>query len=239
MKIIYIYHSCYLIEADNCSILIDFYKDTISARKGYIYDTLLKSEGVLYILISHSHLDHFNRDILEWRKKKKNIKYLFSSDILESHLVSEADGCILSEGEIYIDNTIKIQAYGSTDIGISFLIEIDKKRIFHAGDFNIWQKIKNSTVEEIKIAEDQFLYILDNLVSVIGKLDVAMFPLDPRVGIDCFRGARHFLEKIETIYFLPMHFADWFEAITLFQEIASKYETVYCAWEKRGDYIII
>ena len=33
---------------------------------------------------------------------------------------------------------VKIKAFGSTDIGISFLVSVDGVDIFHAGDLNWW-----------------------------------------------------------------------------------------------------
>ena len=37
------------------------------------------------------------------------------------------------------------------------------------------------------------------------RIDLAMLPLDPRLGEDGFRGPRHFLELADIARFLPMH----------------------------------
>jgi hypothetical protein len=37
------------------------------------------------------------------------------------------------------------------------------------------------------------------------RIDLAMLPLDPRLGEDGFRGPRHFLETADISRFLPMH----------------------------------
>ena len=37
------------------------------------------------------------------------------------------------------------------------------------------------------------------------KIDLAMLPLDPRLGEDGFRGPRYFLELADIRRFLPMH----------------------------------
>ena len=37
------------------------------------------------------------------------------------------------------------------------------------------------------------------------KIDLAMLPLDPRLGEDGFRGPRYFLELADLRRFLPMH----------------------------------
>ena len=48
---------------------------------------------------------------------------------------------------------LRIQAFGSTDVGISFLIHLQGKSIFHAGDLNNWHWSEESTEQEIRKAE--------------------------------------------------------------------------------------
>ncbi len=72
MIITYIFHSCYLIEFDQFSVLFDFYKDVPREEgKSWVRDYLLSKEQDLYVLCSHSHSDHFNPEILTWKKKEK------------------------------------------------------------------------------------------------------------------------------------------------------------------------
>ena len=60
MRLTYIYHSGFAIEADEFAILIDYYKDTgRSPEKGFVHEKLLNRAGTLYVLSSHFHPDHF------------------------------------------------------------------------------------------------------------------------------------------------------------------------------------
>ena len=60
MRLVYIYHSGFALEADGFSILIDYFKDSDpDPAKGYVRSELLKRAGTLYILASHFHPDHF------------------------------------------------------------------------------------------------------------------------------------------------------------------------------------
>ena len=78
MRLTYIYHSGFAIEADEFAILIDYYKDTgRSPEKGFVHEKLLNRAGTLYILSSHFHPDHFNPEVLRWKTYKKDIVYLF------------------------------------------------------------------------------------------------------------------------------------------------------------------
>ena len=70
MKLDYIYHSGFAIEADGVTVIIDYYKDSSEEvfNKGIVHDYLLEKPGVLYVLCSHFHPDHFNREVLSWKK---------------------------------------------------------------------------------------------------------------------------------------------------------------------------
>lgn len=82
MKLTYIYHSGFAIEGDGFTIIIDYYKDSDDNKsKGIVYSELLKREGKLYVLSTHSHHDHFNREILKWQQERPDIIYIFSKDI--------------------------------------------------------------------------------------------------------------------------------------------------------------
>ena len=73
---------------------------------------------------------------------------------------------------------------------------------------NNWHWKDESTPEEVAEAEKNYLKELDDLVKVTDKLDVAMFPVDPRIGTDFMRGAQQFVDCIKTNIFVPMHFWD-------------------------------
>src|SRR5690554_7402041 len=102
MTITYIFHSCYLIEFNEFSVLIDFYKDAKREDgSNWITDYLLSKEEDLYILCTHSHADHFNPEILNWKKRKKNVRYIFSDELLESGMVQEQDAVFLRKEETF------------------------------------------------------------------------------------------------------------------------------------------
>ena len=145
---------------------------------------LLKRAGTLYILASHFHPDHFNPEVLKWKEQKPDIKYIFSKDILKRRRAKADDAIYLKKGDAYQDELLTIKAFGSTDVGISFLIETEGRRIFHAGD----------------------LKELDIIAKETSVMDLVMFPVDPRLGTDFMRGAQQFIDRIKTSVFVPMHF---------------------------------
>ena len=198
MRLTYIYHSGFAIEADGYAILIDYFKDTgKTPGTGFVHDELLHRPGTLYILSSHFHPDHFNPEVLEWKKIKKDIKYIFSKDILKRRRAKPEDALYLKKGDVFEDENIRIRAFGSTDVGISFLIDSEGKKLFHAGDLNNWHWKDESTPAEVGKAEGDYLHELNTL---------AMFPVDPRIGTDFMRGAQQFVDRIKTDVLVPMHF---------------------------------
>ena len=207
MRLVYIYHSGFALEADGFSILIDYFKDSDpDPDKGYVRSELLKRAGTLYILASHFHPDHFHPEVLKWKEQKPDIKYIFSKDILKRRRAKADDAIYLKKGDAYQDELLTIKAFGSTDVGISFLIETEGRRIFHAGDLNNWHWKDESTPQEVAEAEGNYLKELDIIAKETSVMDLVMFPVDPRLGTDFMRGAQQFIDRIKTSVFVPMHF---------------------------------
>lgn len=236
MRLMYIYHSGYVIEADGYAIVFDYFKDTGDApRSGYIHETLLKREGPLYVFASHFHPDHFNPDILLWKQQKEDIRFIFSQDILDNKKAKANDAVYVDKGDLYQDELLTVRVFGSTDVGVSFLVDTAGKRLFHAGDLNNWHWKDESTPQEAIVAENNFLHELDDIAKEAPLLDVAMFPVDPRLGSDYARGAEQFIAKIETTVFAPMHFAEWYDKLTPFEAYAEARGVRFAAWTAKGE----
>mgnify|MGYP001003482730 CR=1 FL=1 len=240
MRLTYIYHSCYLLEAEKCNLIFDFYKDSgDKPGSGIIHDRILADEKPLYVFSSHFHPDHFNREILQWKNRKKGIIYLFSTDIVENHKAAENDATYLAKGDEYKDDLLQVTAFGSTDVGISFLIEIEGKRFFHAGDLNNWHWKDESNAEEIAEAEAFYERELNDVVNGVQDLDVAMFPIDPRLGSDFMRGAIQFISRIPVKLIAPMHFGEAYDKIAAFDSYAKEANCLYMLLNKKGQTINI
>lgn len=232
MKLIYIYHSGFVLEGKDFSILIDYYKDT---PDNFVRDKFLNRPGRIYILASHSHPDHFNPVIATWKKQRPDIRYIFSGDIRDELKACFHDAIFLKKGEEWNDDLIKIKAFGSTDIGISFLIDIENKRIFHAGDLNNWHWQEESSPEEVLEAEKRYLDELETLAQYSSYADLALFPVDPRLGNDYMRGARQFVDRIHTTCFAPMHFWEKYEKANAFRTYVENREEKFITLHQPGD----
>ena len=236
MKLIYIYHSCFALVGESFIVIFDYYKD--SARRplvGVVHDELLKRPGKLYVLSSHSHTDHFNPEVLEWKKMHTDIQYVFSKDILENGEARLNDACYLSQGETWADGVLEVEAFGSTDLGISFFLRLDGKLIFHAGDLNNWHWKEESTEEEVREAENAYLAELEILARRTDRVDLVMFPVDPRLGQEYMLGAKQFVDRFRVGMFVPMHFDEGYARANAFREYAESRGVRFVELTYRGE----
>ena len=100
MKLTYIYHSCFALETDNLTIIFDYFKDSGETPSGgQVNDYMLTCPGKLYVLSSHSHYDHFNKEILKWKLRRPDIQYILSKDILDCKKAHAEDAVFIDKGE--------------------------------------------------------------------------------------------------------------------------------------------
>ena len=137
------------------------------------------------------------------------------------------------------DGVLRVKAFGSTDVGVSFLVEMEGERIFHAGDLNNWHWKDESTAEEARAANLAFLRELDVLSRQAGSVDVACFPVDPRLGADYALGARQFVDKVRPRVFVPMHFWGDYGKANAFQAYAEMRGCRFWALHRPGERVEI
>lgn len=215
MKLTYLFHSGFLLETEQCFVIFDYFFDPSKT-----INKILKSDKPLYVLASHFHDDHFNPKILRWRKEKNNITYILSKDIYRQRKATKEDADIwLAKGGEWSNEHMHVWAAGSNDSGVSWIVETEGKRIFHAGDLNNWYarllnenparcNFLNDVGERVDPVYEEKRYIgeLKDIEKIATSFDVVMFPIDARIGNGYTKGARQFLERFEVGLFVPMHF---------------------------------
>lgn len=195
VKINYLYHSGFLIETDKSLLIFDYYQ-------GMVASLIKESPKNIFVFCSHSHSDHFNPVIFEWQKERPDIQYILSRDISVPQTIENIN--FLSPYEKLKIGGLTIKAYNSTDIGVSFLVQDQGIRFFHAGDLNWWYW--NDTLEGMAKAEKDFK---DEIQRIKGEdIDIAFFPIDPRLEQNYSAGAEYFIQALTPRVFIPMHFAD-------------------------------
>lgn len=208
-------------EADRCVLIFDYWMDPSNVMHRFINHPVNKHT---YVFASHFHEDHFTGEIFKWKGNRlfADCKYILSKDILKHRRAQKTEADIwISKGDTWKDSNITVIATGSNDSGISWIIEIEDKRIFHAGDLCNWYARflsgntpdKNVYSEEFgkyvnPIAEEKrFLGELKDIRKTTDSFDLVMFPVDNRIGNGYTLGARQFIERFKVGIFVPMHFA--------------------------------
>ena len=235
MNLTYIFHSGYMLEAKNCILIFDFWKD---AANKVVQHKLAETHKRVYFLASHFHQDHFNPEILSMQVPKGEKKIILSCDIYRRRRADKQDAtAFLRKGESYTDDFLSIHAFGSTDSGVSFLVELEGINLFHAGDLNNWHWESESTEQEVRKMEGDFKAILNEIKIKHPRTDLTLFPVDPRLGNDFYRGARQWLETIPTRFFAPMHFEPAYAEAMTFGPQAESLGTKFLAIHHQGEQI--
>ena len=159
----------------------------------------------------------------------------------------------LAKGGTWRDERIAVWALGSTDSGVSWIVETEGRRIFHAGDLNNWyakflpdavpgQKMYSFEMEEVfdPIAhEKQYLGELKDIRKIADGFDVVVFPIDGRIGNGYTLGGRQFIERFKVGLFVPMHFTTGFESAWRFKEFTDEKDIPFWAISREGETIEI
>lgn len=235
IKLTYIFHSCFMLETEQCVLIFDYWKDS---PEGDVKKMLEHTGKRVYFMASHFHEDHFNPEIIAMNVPNGDKRIILSRDIIRRHRAKETDAdVIMRKGDVYNDEYIKIKAFGSTDAGVSFMLETDGKKIFHAGDLNNWHWEDESTPQEVKKMEGDFKAVLRDIKAEYPTVDMAMFPVDPRLGTDFARGARQWPQTIKTTYLAPMHFPPAREKAMTFGKEAEMCGTKFLYIRHEGELI--
>ena len=203
MRVTFLAHSGFFLELETASLLFDWWKGDLPP---------LPADRPLLVFASHRHEDHFNPAIFSLAEGGRDVRFLLGKDIRLTernrarwNLSDDAAARYLALGggeTVSPIPGVTVETLPSTDEGVAFLVSLEGKTIFHAGDLNWWHwegedKAWNRNME---INFKRYCEPLRGR-----HIDLAMFPIDPRLGEDGFRGARYFLELTDTACLLPMH----------------------------------
>ena len=154
MKITYLDHSGFAVEYKKYVLIFDWYKGKLPE---------FDSEKEIYVFSSHSHYDHFDRKIFELENIYPNVRYVLSADITEKPVPSKV-WFVIADKEYRIGN-LKVQTLHSTDAGVAFLVYVDDRIIYHAGDLNWWHWEEESEYynEQMRMDYQKEIHKLKNI----------------------------------------------------------------------------
>ena len=219
IRLTYIFHSGFVVETAAGILVFDYWLDLAN-----VLPKCLSRRGGrhVYVFASHFHKDHFTKDIFGWKQSLgSGVTYILSKDILKHRRADKGEADVwLAKGGTWADENIQVTATGSNDSGVSWIVETEGKRIFHAGDLCNWyarfladgNKYRQPYSEELgedidPVAEEKrFLGELKDIQKIAKGFELVMFPVDGRIGNGYTLGARQFIERFQVGMFVPMHF---------------------------------
>ena len=191
IKVTYLGHSGFLAELEDVCLLFDYYKGELPE---------LDPDKKMAVFVSHSHYDHYRKDIFRLRDKFGQIRFILSDDVPAAE---EEDVIFVRPNECREVLGLDITTLRSNDEGVAFLVKYKNRTIYHAGDLNWWHwegepdayntKMRRSYQSEINKLQKE-------------KIDVAFVPVDPRLGEQYCLGLDCFMKRTETAKVFPMHF---------------------------------
>ena len=203
MRVTFLAHSGFLIELSQVNLLFDWWKGDLPP---------FPAEKPLLVFVSHGHEDHFNPQIFALDDGARDVRFLLGKGI---HLgrgsmarwgVSEATArkCRLVRGGDDFEPIpgVRVEALRSTDAGVAYLVKVEGKTLYHAGDLNWWHWEGETKADNGTMAAN-FKAFTEPLRG--RRIDLAMVPLDGRQKEAEDWGLLYLLRLADLRAVLPMH----------------------------------
>lgn len=214
MIVAYLDHSGFHLELDTCCLLFDYHTGDIPV-----------SDKPLYVFVSHSHFDHFNPSIV----------HLDATFIVHDKVDMQGTNIhYVQPQKQYNVNDLFIQTLYSTDEGVAFLVQVEDKTIYHAGDLHLWHWEGEENWDN-DVQEKKYKQYLQPLLPY--TIDVAFVVLDPRLKEYYALGMHYFIKTMNVKHVFPMHMWDEY---TIIETYNKKYpeDSVHTISKKQERFVI-
>lgn len=208
MKVTYYNHSGFSVETENKVLIFDYYSQ--GGRFNFFEPKDYMGKQIIFF-VSHSHDDHLDTRIFLWKDKAS---YVVSSDV-RVPLDVQSETLVVKPNQTYSFQDMRIETLKSNDEGVAFLVEVDGKTIYHAGDLNWWHWNGEGDDFNDGIAKSYHTEI----EKIAGrKIDVAFVPADLRLEDKYCWATDYFMQEVGAKVVFPMHFWGKFQACSMLQE---------------------
>lgn len=235
LEITYYQHSGFTCAMDDVLLVFDYWRGeepNVLPEEAGLKEETLRAYRQVVVFVSHSHPDHLDEVIWSWQRLG-NVTYVVSYE-----LPPACTGLRMRPGDaLQLSEKLAVRAYDSTDLGISFVVELGGFTIFHAGDLNLWHWREESTLKEIEKAEEDFHRVCASMTRE--KIDVAFFPVDPRQGRLYDAGANYFMLCLKPRLMIPMHFWNRTEVAVEFAKRSRCHQTECVAMTRPGQKLLL
>ena len=228
--IVHYYHSGFSVASGDTLLVFDYWRgeDMELTEDRQLSEEQIRSFPNVVVFISHEHIDHLDPIVFTW-KDLTNVSYIVSSDMPVG-----TRGKRMAPGDTYSPVPgVDVTAYDSTDLGVSFLVDFNGLRVFHAGDLNFWHWREESSMQDIEEADAEFRKVVSTISGQ--DIDIAFFPVDPRQGAMYEAGANYFIMSVKPQILVPMHYFHRADVALEYARTASSRDTEVIAMPLYGD----
>ena len=195
----YLGHSAMAIKTHDNLLIFDYYEDgrvsdTPGMANGCICPDEIAGQKVT-VFASHSHGDHYDPVIFDWREKVQDITYVLGFESDDKDVPAHE---IIGPRQTRRYGDLTVHTIKSNDSGVGFLVEVDGLKIFHAGDH----------ANRTRDFSGDYCAEIDYLVAAGHHPDLTMLPttgcnFGDQVAVRL--GITYTLEKFGKTTFFPMH----------------------------------
>ncbi len=196
LRVTYLYHSGFMVETNKTCLVFDYY--TVDGKFDNIDIAAFKNKNV-FVFVSHSHQDHFDKRIFEW--KDMNVRYILSNDCSYDKNIDNVT--VVNANKGFIIDGIAIETLKSTDEGVAFIVHADGYTIYHAGDLNWWHWNEEGDMFNNMI-KSQYTSEIDKIKGI--NVDVGFVPVDPRLEDKYILAIDYLMRSVNIRHIFPMHF---------------------------------
>ena len=228
----YLYHSGFAVQTDGHFLIFDYWRDKPKGgglESGVIDPVAIKDLDVV-VFVSHSHGDHFNRGIFNWKQNIPKVRFIISDDVRTT-----AEGTMkIKPGDTLIQPDLTVAALKSNDEGVAFVVDVDGLRIYHAGDLNWWHWEGEPDDENEEMAAS-YKSQIDLLAG--RPIDLAFVPVDPRLEKQYAWGIDYLMRTVDVRHAAPMHFGDDAAVVNrlLSDPVSQDYRDRILGFTRRGE----
>lgn len=222
----YLDHSAWLLQTPDRLLLFDYGELPVRQEQGLpaegVFDPQNLPDLPLYVFASHRHRDHYSANLHKSLRQNERSNFILGLDA--KPLASEIAACPGKTWQVWpglelVLHDLVIRCTGSTDSGVSFLVDCPEALIYHGGDLAVW--------DDEAFYRDNYRQQVGQLESWIEKIErvpaMAFLPVSTSDGFQeeaLLDGIWHFLRKIQPARILPMHAHGYEDLYQRFADLA-------------------
>jgi ankyrin repeat protein/L-ascorbate metabolism protein UlaG (beta-lactamase superfamily) len=204
----YLEHSGMAVRKGDNLFIFDYWKQPSDANNPSLYNGWINPEEIkdlnVYVFVSHSDMDHYDKRILDWQNQIPKLKYIFgfrpevTTDYRQNNYALPGYVFVPKDSSCVVDG-IQVRTLSSPiDDGSGFYVELNGLKFFHSGD----------AVNQSKTLPSSYSRSVDHLAAQIKGLDFAFLPM-LGCGMNDVEalntGTDYFIQKLNPTVIIPMH----------------------------------